>query len=222
MNASFIPKSWTLLRKGYTKELFAADLKAGITIGFISLPLVMAYAISSGVTPERGLYTAIVAGFLISLFGGSRFQIGGPTGAYVVIVYAVVQKHGYEGLALATLLAGSFLILAGLCRVGCLIRFIPHPVITGFTAGIATVIFVTQIKDFAGFEFQNASPHFLNKLIEYSANLQNINPIALLSPSQQRPGLILFNQNHQLKTTCSYYLHHARIVGKPSPIRIAD
>lgn len=175
----FIPKSLMLLNKGYTSSLFFDDLKAGLTIGCISLPLAMALAISSGVSPERGLYTAIVAGFLISLLGGCRVQIGGPTGAYVILVYNTVQKHGYEGLALATLIAGVLLLLAGILRLGSLIRFIPYPVTTGFTAGIATVLFVSQIKDFLGLSIQHPSTHFTEKISELWQFFETVNPTAL-------------------------------------------
>lgn len=141
------------MKEGYTKEAFFGDLFAGVSVGIIALPLALAFAIGSGVTPERGLFTAIIAGFLISLLGGSRVQIGGPTGAFIVIVYSIVQKHGYDGLATATLLAGIMMILMGIARFGVLLKYIPYPVTTGFTTGIALVIFTTQIKDFLGLQF---------------------------------------------------------------------
>lgn len=159
----FIPKSIVCFREGDSKKYFFNDLIAGIGIGIISLPLVLAFAIASGVTPERGLFTAIIAGFLISLLGGSRVQIGGPTGAFVVIIYAVIQKHGYEGLALATLMAAFILILMGLARFGLLLKFIPYPVTTGFTSGIAVVILTSQIKDFFGLSAEKLPPEFLQK-----------------------------------------------------------
>lgn len=159
----FIPKSYVCLREGYTKELFINDLCAGITVGVIALPLALAFAIASGVAPERGLFTAIIAGFLISLLGGSRVQIGGPTGAFVVIVYATLQRHGFDGLALATLLAGGMLILMGLARCGILLKFIPFTVTTGFTTGIALVIVSSQVKDFFGLEAEQVPPEFLEK-----------------------------------------------------------
>lgn len=159
----YIPKSVVCFQEGYTKEYFFNDLLAGVTIGVIALPLALAFAIASGVSPERGLFTAIVAGFLISLLGGSRVQIGGPTGAFVVIVYAVVQKYGYEGLALATLIAAVMLVLMGLARFGILLKFIPYPVTTGFTTGIAVVIVSSQIKDFFGLEAEKIPPEFLEK-----------------------------------------------------------
>src|ERR671912_1172162 len=131
----FVPEIVSTLR-GYTRRQFVADLSAGVVVGIVALPLAIAFAIASGVTPDRGLYTAIVAGFLISALGGSRVQIGGPTGAFIVIVYGIVQQYGYGGLAIATIMAGAMLIVLGLARLGTAIKFIPHPVITGFTSAI--------------------------------------------------------------------------------------
>lgn len=159
----FIPKSITCFREGYTWQHFLHDLFAGISVGVIALPLALAFAIGSGVPPERGLFTAIVAGFLISFLGGSRVQIGGPTGAFVVIVYAIVQKYGYDGLAVATLIAGVLMILMGLARFGVLLKFIPFPVTVGFTTGIAVVIFSSQLKDFFGLQIENVPPEFIEK-----------------------------------------------------------
>src|SRR5215471_1145497 len=134
-----VPKLVTTLR-GYDRRQLWADSMAGVIVGIVALPLAIAFAIASGVSPERGLYTAIVAGFLISALGGSRVQIGGPTGAFVVIVYAIVARHGYDGLALATLIAGVMLVVMGFSRLGAAVKFIPYPVTTGFTSGIAVVI----------------------------------------------------------------------------------
>lgn len=152
------------------------DLFAGVSVGVIALPLALAFAIASGVSPERGLFTAIIAGFLISLLGGSRVQIGGPTGAFVVIVYAVVQKHGYEGLALATLMAAGMMILMGIARFGVLLKFIPYPVTTGFTTGIAVLILSSQIKDFFGLDAEKLPSEFLQKCNLYCeiANTWNV------------------------------------------------
>ena len=143
----FRPKILTTLR-GYTREMFLGDLSAGIIVGVVALPLAIAFAIASGVSPEKGLITAIIGGFLISALGGSRVQIGGPTGAFVIIVYGIVRDHGEAGLIVASLLAGLLLIVMGLARFGTVIKFIPHPVIVGFTSGIATIIFSSQTKDF--------------------------------------------------------------------------
>lgn len=159
----FIPQSVTCLSEGYTKETFFHDIFSGISVGVIALPLAVAFAIASGVLPEQGLFTAIVAGFLISMLGGSRVQIGGPTGAYVVVVYAIIQRHGYEGLALATLIAAVMLILMGIARFGILLKFIPYPVTTGFTTGIALVIVSSQIKDFFGLEADKVPAEFIEK-----------------------------------------------------------
>lgn len=164
---NFIPKSVVCLCEGYSKEYFFGDLFAGISVGIIALPLALAFAIASGVSPEKGLFTAIIAGFLISLLGGSRVQIGGPTGAFVVVVYAIVQKHGYDGLALATLIAAVLMILMGLARFGVLLKFIPFPVTTGFTTGIAFVIVFLQVKDFFGLQADKIPPEFLEKCTLY-------------------------------------------------------
>jgi SulP family sulfate permease len=146
----FIPKLFICLREGYSLSILRKDIPAGLTVAIISFPLAMALAIASGVPPERGLYTAIIAGFLISFFGGSRYQIGGPTGAFVIIVYSIVQQYGYDGLAIATLMAGMMLIIMGFAQFGSMIKYMPYPLITGFTAGIAVVIFSLQVKDFLG------------------------------------------------------------------------
>lgn len=158
----FIPKSFTVLRH-YTLGLLRKDFTAGVTVGIVSLPLAMAFAMASGVEPERGLFTAIVAGFLISLLGGSRVQIGGPTGAFVLIVYSVVERHGYDGLVLATLIAGGLLILMGAFKLGTLIKFVPHPLIIGFTTGIAVVVFSLQVKDLLGLHIEDVPVQFIDK-----------------------------------------------------------
>ena len=160
----FLPKTVTVLRQGYGFPDFRADAVAGLTVAVIALPLAMALAIASGAAPEAGLVTAVVAGFLISALGGSRFQIGGPTGAFVVIVYGVISKHGYDGLLMATLMAGGVLIVAGLARVGTLIRYIPDPVTTGFTSGIAVVILASQIPDLLGLAASGVPAEFVPKL----------------------------------------------------------
>ncbi|MCL2640952.1 MAG: SulP family inorganic anion transporter, partial [Phycisphaerales bacterium] len=141
---TFTPKSVICLREGYSKQAFLRDLLAGLTVGIIALPLSMALAIGSHLRPEQGLFTAIVAGFLISLLGGSRVQIGGPAGAFMLLVAGIVDMHGYQGLAIATLMAGIILIIMALARLGTLIKFIPYPVTTGFTTGIAVLIFSQQ------------------------------------------------------------------------------
>lgn len=187
----FIPKSYVCLKEGYSRAYFINDLFAGVSVGIIALPLALAFAIASGVPPEKGLFTAIAAGFLISLLGGSRVQIGGPTGAFVVIVYAVVQKHGYNGLAVATLIAAILVILMGLARCGAFLKFIPYPVTTGFTTGIAVVIFSSQIKDFFGLEIDKMPPQFLEKCIIFCATAGTFN-IAAFSIAASTLFLIFF------------------------------
>ncbi|BBE71211.1 SulP family inorganic anion transporter [Oharaeibacter diazotrophicus] len=150
--ALFTPKLVTALREGYTLEKFRADAVAGLTVAIVALPLAMAIAVASGVGPERGLFTAIVAGFLISALGGSRFQIGGPTAAFIVVVFNVVERVGYQGLVLATLMAGVILVVVGFLRLGTYIKYIPYPVVTGFTAGIAVSIGASQLKDALGLD----------------------------------------------------------------------
>lgn len=172
----FIPKSFIVLRH-YTLGLLKKDFAAGITVGIVSLPLAMAFAMASGVEPERGLFTAIVAGFLISFLGGSRVQIGGPTGAFVVVVYSIVERHGYDGLALATLMGGGLLILMGVFRLGTLIKFVPYPLIVGFTSGIALVVFSSQIKDLLGFHIEEVPVKFLDKWVAYYHALPSFDPL---------------------------------------------
>lgn len=175
----FLPKllsTW----KGYTFSLFIGDLSAGVIVGIVALPLAIAFAIASGVSPERGLITAIVAGFLISALGGSRVQIGGPTGAFVIIVYGIVEKYGVNGLLLCTLLAGIILILMGALRLGAVIKFIPYPLTVGFTAGIAVVIFSSQVKDFLGLSTGNLPAGFIEKWQVYFHSLHSTRLSTLL------------------------------------------
>src|SRR5213082_2426121 len=148
------------------------DLTAGVVVGIVALPLALAFAIASGVPPERGLYTAVIAGFLISALGGSRVQIGGPTGAFVVIVYGIVAKFGYDGLVICTIIAGFILIILGLARMGALIKFIPYPVITGFTSGIAVIIFSGQIKDLLGLRMGAIPGPFMEKWVAYGEKIR--------------------------------------------------
>lgn len=163
----FIPKSYLYLRNKYSFQLFRKDLIAGLTVGVIALPLAMAFGIASGVTPERGIITAIIAGFLISLLGGSRVQVGGPTGAFVVIIYGIIQRNGYEGLAISTLIAAIMIAVMGICRLGSWIKYVPHPLITGFTTGIAVIIFSSQVKDFFGLNMGQVPAEFIEKWSSY-------------------------------------------------------
>src|SRR5262245_47358025 len=148
----FTPKLVTVLREDYSVADFRADAIAGLTVAIVALPLSMAIAIGSGLSPDKGLFTAIVGGFLISALGGSRFQIGGPAGAFIVLVASVVERHGYDGLVLATAMAGLFMLAAGFLRLGTYVKYIPLPVTVGFTAGIAVIIFASQIKELLGLE----------------------------------------------------------------------
>jgi SulP family sulfate permease len=173
-----VPKIVTALR-GYDREKFLGDLVAGVIVGVVALPLAIAFAIASGVTPDRGLWTAIVAGFLISLLGGSRVQIGGPTGAFVVIVYGIVQKYGIDGLTVATLMAGVILVGMGVGKLGTMIKFIPHPVITGFTSGIALIILSGEVKDFFGLHMGIVPADFIGKWSAYAQNATGFTPVAL-------------------------------------------
>ena len=174
------PKIIAVFREGYSRKQFYSDLAAGTTVGVVALPLAIAFAIASGVKPEQGLYTAIIAGFLISLLGGSRAQISGPTGAFVVIIYGIVQQYGYDGLAVATLIAGLLLMLMGLFRMGALLKFIPYPVTVGFTTGIALIIFSSQIGDFLGFHLVSPPAGFIERLAAYREHFSELNPYALL------------------------------------------
>jgi SulP family sulfate permease len=160
--SSFLPKTFTIL-SGYTRTQFLADLQAGVVVGIVAIPLALAFAIASGVTPEKGLVTAVIAGFLISFLGGSRVQIGGPTGAFVVIVYGIVEKYGIDGLAICTAMAGLILIAMGLARLGGAIKFIPYPVVTGFTSGIAVIIFSSEVKDLLGLRMGAVPADFVEK-----------------------------------------------------------
>ncbi len=157
--------------RNYNKEKFTADIMAGIIVGIVALPLAIAFGIASGVTPEKGIITAIVAGFAISLFGGSKVQIGGPTGAFIVIIYGIIQEYGLEGLAIATIMAGAFLVLLGVFRLGTIIRFIPYPIVVGFTSGIALTIFTTQIKDLLGLQMDEVPADFISKWVAYVKNI---------------------------------------------------
>lgn len=178
----FIPKSWLLLHT-YSWQLFRSDLIAGVTVGIVALPLAMAFAIASGVSPEKGLFTAIIAGFLISLLGGSRFQIGGPTGAFVVIIYNIIQNSGYEGLVIATLIAAVILLIAAFSRLGSLIKYIPYPLITGFTTGIAVIIFSSQVKDFCGLKMDKVPADFIPKWSAMFKALPTLDPTTFMVAS---------------------------------------
>lgn len=169
----FKPKMFSALRN-YDKKTFVADLMSGVIVGIVALPLAIAFGIASGVSPEKGIITAIVAGLLISVFGGSKVQIGGPTGAFIVIVAGIINQYGIQGLTVATLMAGVFLIGFGLLRLGTIIKYIPYPIIVGFTSGIAVTIFTTQIKDLLGMQIDNVPSDFIEKWIIYFQHIGNI------------------------------------------------
>jgi SulP family sulfate permease len=175
----FEPKLFTILKEGYGVADFSRDALAGAIVGIVALPLAIAFGIASGVKPEQGLYTAIIAGFLISVLGGSRVQIGGPTGAFIVIVYGVVERFGYEGLAVATFIAGILLVLMGLARLGTVIKFVPYPVTVGFTGGIALIIAASQVRDFLGLEMDKVPADFLEKLAAYGEYIESWSPWAV-------------------------------------------
>jgi SulP family sulfate permease len=173
------PKLLTIFREGYTKNMFRGDLLGGLTVGIVALPLAIALAIASGVKPEQGLYTAIFAGLVIAVLGGTRTGISGPTGAFIVIVYGIVQKYGYDGLVVATLIAGILLVIMGLARMGALLKFIPYPVTVGFTTGIALIIFSSQVSDFLGLRIEKVPADFVAKWFAYGENIATINIYSL-------------------------------------------
>lgn len=178
MESVFKPKLFTLLRSGISKEQVGRDIMAGIVVGIVALPLAIAFGVASGVSPEKGLITAIVAGFIVSLLGGSRVQIGGPTGAFIIIVYGIVKNNGFEGLLISTVLAGIFLVAFGLLRLGALLKYIPQPLIIGFTSAIALTIFTTQIKDALGLTIADMPDSFTGKWGAYFSSLDTFNPWA--------------------------------------------
>jgi len=175
----FTPKLFSLLKEGIGKKQISKDILSGIIVGIVALPLAIAFAIASGVSPEKGLITAIIAGFVISLLGGSRVQVGGPTGAFIIIIFGIVQEHGVGGLTIATFMAGFMIIGLGVLKLGNYLKFIPYPLIVGFTSGIAVVIFSTQIKDFLGLEMGEVPADFVEKWEVYFQNLGSTNWIAL-------------------------------------------
>ena len=170
---SFKPKLLSTMRN-YDRRQFTTDLLAGIIVGIVALPLAIAFGIASGVTPEKGIITAIVAGLIVSVFGGSKVQIGGPTGAFIIIIYGIIQQYGFEGLTIATLMAGVFLIMFGVLHLGTIIKYIPYPIVVGFTSGIALTIFTTQIKDLFGLTMASVPSDFIEKWIAYFKSMPTI------------------------------------------------
>src|ERR1700724_1265927 len=174
--SKWLPKSIPCLQS-YTKRLFVGDLMAGITVGFVALPLAMAFAIASGGPPQDGLYCAIVAGFVISALGGSKTQIGGPTAAFVVVVFGIVAQHGVDGLFMCTMMAGVILLILGATGLGTAVKFIPRPVVVGFTNGIAVIIASTQIKDFFGLKVDNVPGEFLPRIEVLVRHFRSFSPL---------------------------------------------
>ena len=180
IKGDFRPKLFLTLKNGYDKKTMIQDLLAGIIVGIVALPLAIAFGIASGASPEAGILTAIVAGFILSFFGGSKVQIGGPTGAFIVIVYGIIQEYGMNGLMIATFMAGAFLILMGVLHLGTIIKYIPYPIVVGFTSGIALTIFATQIKDLLGLQIESVPADFLGKWSVYAQHIGTISWWSLL------------------------------------------
>ena len=189
----YTPKLFTLLRQGYRLDDFRHDALAGLTVAIVALPLAMALAIASGTTPDKGLTTAIVAGLIISFLGGSRVQIGGPTGAFVVIVFNAIQQFGYDGMVMATLMAGIMLLVAGAFRLGSYIRLIPEPVVKGFTAGIAVIILTSQVGAFLGLTIAHEPGDVAGKWQAYFAAMNTLQPLTLLI------GAAAFRENKRFR-----------------------
>jgi SulP family sulfate permease len=180
MTSRLVPELWCCLKEGYNRKRLVEDLLSGMIVGIVALPLAIAFAIASGVKPEQGLYTAVIAGFLISLLSGSRVQIGGPTGAFIVVVFSIVQQHGYAGLAMATIMAGALLVVMGLCRMGGAIKFIPYPMTIGFTSGIALIIAITQVKDLLGLTLTRSAEGIVDRIVLYADAVGTLNVQAVL------------------------------------------
>ncbi|MFV0626644.1 MAG: SulP family inorganic anion transporter [Alphaproteobacteria bacterium] len=196
--SNFAPKLLEIVKLGYHKEHFKRDVASGLTVAIISLPLAMAFAIASGVSPSQGLYTAIVAGCFISLFGGSRYQIGGPTGAFVIIIFNIIQQHQYTGLLMAMMIAGVILLFAGFLRLGNYVKYIPFPVIIGLTSGIAVLLFSTQIKDLFGLQIESVPAEFLPKWRSYLSNWHSFT-IASIAVTLITFGVIFFIEIRKIK-----------------------
>lgn len=180
MEKIFSPIAFDVFKNGYSKPQFISDLFAGLIVGIVALPLAIAFAVASGVSPEKGIITAVIAGFIISFLGGSRVQIGGPTGAFIVIVYGILEQYGLDGLMISTIMAGIILVIFGLLKLGTLLKFIPYPLIVGFTSGIAMVILSTQIKDALGLEIVKLPSEFLEKFQTYAVNIHTFNYLAVI------------------------------------------
>ena len=194
MQKEFIPKLFSLLKQGISKETLIKDILSGLIVGIVALPLAIAFAIASGVSPEKGIITAVIAGLIISVFGGSRVQIGGPTGAFIVIVYGIVQQYGVNGLTIATFMAGFIIIIMGILKLGNYLKFIPYSLIVGFTSGIALIIFSSQINDFLGLNISNVPAHFIDKWMLYFKSFSKINWAAIIIAGSTILLTILFQK----------------------------
>nr|WP_320115159.1 sulfate permease [uncultured Desulfuromonas sp.] len=192
MTSRLVPELWCCLKEGYNRKRLVEDLLSGMIVGIVALPLAIAFAIASGVKPEQGLYTAVIAGFLISLLSGSRVQIGGPTGAFIVVVFSIVQQHGYGGLAIATIMAGALLVVMGVCRLGGAIKFIPYPMTIGFTSGIALIIAITQVKDLLGLSLTRSAEGFVDRIRLYAEGIGTLNLHAVLIAGLAMAVLLLW------------------------------
>jgi SulP family sulfate permease len=213
----FTPKLLTILSEGYRLRDFHADAVAGLTVAIIAIPLSMAIAIASGLSPDRGLYTAIVGGFLVSALGGSRFQIGGPAGAFIVLIYAIVERHGYDGLVLATVMAGIIMLIVGLMRWGTYIKYIPYPVTVGFTSGIAIIILASQLKELLGLDLEREPAALLPKLTALWDAIGTTRPTAIAlsalgDHSRVAPGApqLAWNADRGWRVRCAHRLAAAR------------
>ncbi|MEZ4999837.1 MAG: SulP family inorganic anion transporter [Bacteroidales bacterium] len=180
MEKVFRPKFFSLLKHGFTTEQLSRDIMAGLVVGIVALPLAIAFAVASGVSPEKGIITGAIAGFIIALLGGSRVQIGGPTGAFVIIVFSIVAKYGINGLVISTIMAGIIMIIFGLLRLGALLKYFPHPLVIGFTSGIALVIFSIQVKDALGFTATDIPAQFISRWSYYASSLHSANLTAMI------------------------------------------
>jgi len=179
MEKIFRPKFFSLLKTGFTKKQLTSDLFAGVVVGIVALPLAIAFAVASGVSPEKGLITAVIAGFLIALLGGSRVQIGGPTGAFIIILYGIVEKYGIDGLIISSVMAGLMLVAFGLLKLGSLLKYFPHSLVVGFTSGIAVVIFSTQVRDALGLDIAKVPSDFIDKWKMFYNHIDHINYYAI-------------------------------------------
>ncbi|MDO9594403.1 MAG: SulP family inorganic anion transporter, partial [Lutibacter sp.] len=217
MEKIFRPKFFSLLKTGFTKKQLTSDLFAGVVVGIVALPLAIAFAVASGVSPEKGLITAVIAGFLIALLGGSRVQIGGPTGAFIIILYGIVEKYGIDGLIISSVMAGLMLVAFGLLKLGSLLKYFPHSLVVGFTSGIAVVIFSTQIRDALGLDIAKVPTDFIDKWKMFYNHIDHINYYAL-SVTLVTIGIILLFSKLKTKVPGSFIA----IIGMTAIVQLFD